>query len=334
MSVNFEPSIGPGVALLDPDNEETRLGFGCAGLMRLASRRARQRLLGEAFDHGFSHFDVARMYGLGKVEAELGHFARGRRREEVTIATKFGIAAGSPRLASLQAPARMAMTRLPTLRAAIKRRSGGARGPRLYNAAIARESLETSLGELGTDYVDLFFVHDPGPQDQVDLDGLGELCEELEGRGLIRAWGFSGDPNPCISLTRSSTASVLQVRDDIFEPVQPCFDRMPATIGFGVLSSALERIQRHLGLSEARRASWSAAVGQDCGRVEVLASLLLQDALERNRGGGVLFATTRRERIEQAAAAATPPSPDSEEALRAFRSCVLGDLGRPEGGGG
>lgn len=332
MSVNSEPSIGPGVALLDPDSGDTRLGFGCAGLMRLSSRQARQRLLGEAFDHGFSHFDVARMYGMGKAESELGRFARGHRREEVTIATKFGIAAGSPRLASLQAPARMAIARVPALRAAIKRRSGGERDPRLYDAAIARASLETSLRELGTDHVDLFFVHDPGPQDQVDLDGLGELCEELTERGLIRAWGFSGDPSPCISLTQSSTASVLQVRDDIFEPVQPYFDPLPATIGFGVLSGALERIQRYLGASEERRARWSTAVGQDCGRAEVLASLLLQDALERNRGGGVLFATTRCERIGQAIAAADAASANSDEAtLGPFRACVLADLGRREG---
>jgi aryl-alcohol dehydrogenase-like predicted oxidoreductase len=179
MSVNSEPFIDPGVSLLDPDIGDSRLGFGCAGLMQIPSRGARQRLLGEAFDRGFSHFDVARMYGMGMAESELGRFARGRRREEVTIATKFGIAAGSPRLARLQAPARMAIARLPALRAAIKRRGGGPRDPRTYDAAIARASLETSLRELGTDHVDLFFVHDPGPGDRVDLDGLGELCEEL-----------------------------------------------------------------------------------------------------------------------------------------------------------
>jgi aryl-alcohol dehydrogenase-like predicted oxidoreductase len=283
-------------------------------------------LLGEAHVKGLTHFDVARMYGLGMAESELGRFARGRR-EQVTIATKFGIEPGSPRLARLQAPARAALARLPALRAALKRRgSGGSRPPRRYDAAIARASLETSLRELGTDYVDLFFVHDPGPGDHVDLDGLGELCEGLIESGKIRAWGISGDPDPCFGLSRAGSGSVLQVRDEIFAPFpQDPGKTPPRTITFGVLSGALARIQAHLAADEGRRARWRAAVGQDCGRSEVLVSLLLRDALDRNRDGTVLFGTTRPERIRPALAAADPAA-GGEDSLRAFRECVRRDF--------
>ena len=294
--------------------------------MQIASRRGRQQLLGEAHAQGLSHFDVARMYGLGMAEAELGLFARGRR-EQITIATKFGIEPGSPRLARLQAPARAALARLPALRAALKRRGSSPHPPRRYDAAGARASLETSLRALGTDYVDVFFVHDPAPGDHVDLDGLGELCEELIESGKIRAWGLSGDPDPCAQLSRAATGSVLQVRDSILEPFPTRPDQSRANT-FGVLSSALPLIQAHLAADDGRRSRWWAEVGQDCGNAEVRASLLLRDALDRNRGGTVLFGTTRPERLRPAIAA--DPAKHDDDSLRAFRECVRRELG---GGG-
>jgi D-threo-aldose 1-dehydrogenase len=296
--------------------------------MQIPSRRGRQRLLGEAHAQGLSRFDVARMYGLGMAEAELGSFARGRR-EQVTIATKFGIEPGSPRLARLQAPARAALTRLPALRAALKRRGSRPHPPRRYDAAGARASLETSLRELGTDYVDAFFVHDPAPDDHVDRDGLGELCEELIESGKIRSWGLSGDPDPCVEMSRAAAGSVLQVRDSILEPFQAPPEQAPPTITFGVLSSALPMIQAHLSADEGRRARWQVEIGLDCGDTEVLASLLLRDALDRNRDGTVLFGTTRPERIRLAIAAADPAAHD-DDSLRAFRECVRRDF---QGGG-
>jgi len=331
MATEGSTHIGAGLGLLDPSNEVVRLGFGCAGLMQLPSRRARQRLLGEAFERGIDHFDVARMYGLGMAEAELGRFAIGRRREQITIATKFGIDAGSPRLARLQAPARLALAKVPALRDAARRRAVGPRERRRYDAAGARASLETSLRQLGSDHVDLFFVHDPGPSDEVDLEGIGELCEELVARGTVRAWGISGDPDPCLALAGAGT--VLQVREDVFAPVgDPA--ALPPRIGFGILAAALPRIQRHL-VDDGRRRRWSAATGRDCGRADVLAALLLRDALERNRGGGVLFATTRRGRLGAAAALAAQVSSGSEEpALEAFRECVRADFGAPVAAGG
>jgi D-threo-aldose 1-dehydrogenase len=324
------PYIGRGEEPLEHDARRARLGFGCAGLMRLPSRRGRQRLLGEAFDRGLTHFDVARMYGLGMAEAELARFARGRR-EEITIATKFGIEPGAPRFARLQAPARAVLARAPALRSAIKRRGGGPREPRRYDVPAARRSLETSLRELATDHVDYFFVHDPAPGDLVDLEGLAELFEDLRQRGMVRAWGVSGDPDPCVALARASAATLFQVRSEIFAPVLPGAGFPSLTIEFGVLAQPLARIRRHLAASPQRRERWRSAVGLDCGSSEVLASLLLRDALERNREGGVLFSTTKPERIGAAVAVADAVAAGLDEAqLRAFRALVREDLGAGE----
>jgi D-threo-aldose 1-dehydrogenase len=297
--------------------------------MQSASGRHRQRLLAEAFERGIRHFDVARMYGLGAAERELGKFARGRR-DQLVVATKFGIEPAGPAgsLARLQAPARAVVARFPALRAALKRRESVFHQPRRYDAATARASLETSLRELGTDYVDLFLIHGPERGDAIDMEELGGALEELRCAGHVRAWGFAGDPEACVSLSEEVKFSVvLQIRDDIFDPALPRVKQARPTITFGVLSTALSRILSHVSSNEKRRSEWTRAVGEDCKRPEVVSSLLLQDALHRNPEGTVLFSTTRPERIGVAAAAAESLSRNPEPApLRAFRERILSDL--------
>lgn len=296
--------------------------------MQDPSRRRRQALLGEAFEQGIRHFDVARMYGLGAAESELGRFARGRR-DQITIATKFGIDPSGPagRLARLQAPGRAVVARFPALRAALKQRRGELTDPRRYDAQSARASLQKSLIELATDYVDFFFVHDPSAGDHIHLEGLQEACEDLRQAGYIRAWGISGDPQPCIDLIHAAGPhTILQVRDDIFNPVS--INSESPVITFGILSSALGRIHGYLSSDGESRSRWSRAIGKDCGDPEAVASLLVQDALDRNRKGAVLFSTTQPPRLEGAMAAARAISQDPQlESLRVFRECVSRDMG-------
>ncbi len=296
--------------------------------MRSASRTHRQQLLAEAFEQGIRHFDVARMYGLGATEGELGRFARGRR-DEIIIATKFGIEAAGPagQLAQLQAPARALIARMPAARRALKRRSEAFHQPHQYDPATARNSLETSLRELGIDYVDILFVHDPAPGEVADVTELSATLNKLRNEGYIKAWGFAGSPEPCIALSGETSASVLQIRDDMFDSA---LSRVPPTqdvITFSVLSGALGRIVDHLADNPDRYARWTSAVGENCGDPEVISSLLLRDALERNRNGVVLFSTTHPERVKVAIdAASTVSSETGRGPLQAFRELASREL--------
>jgi D-threo-aldose 1-dehydrogenase len=323
--------IGPATEFLYGKRGRTRLGFGCASLMRLSSRRSRQHLLGEAFEQGIRHFDVARMYGLGAAEGELGRFARGRR-DEIAIATKFGIdpEAMAGRLAALQAPARAALRRFPALRSRVKRRQDALHGSRHYDAEAARTSLETSLRSLGTDYVDVFFVHDPGVIEPAELAGLIPALESLREAGRIRAWGFSGDPEPCVGLAHAvGGGAVEQLRDDVFEPAPELSSRAVPAITFGVLSEALPRVQGLVLRDPEQWEAWSRATGFDCGDVGALAALLLRDALDRNSRGGVIFASTRPERIAAATAVAEAVRDDAPDAaLVSFRAQLAAAFSR------
>jgi aryl-alcohol dehydrogenase-like predicted oxidoreductase len=168
----------------------SRVGFGCASIMRLPWARQRRDLIAAAIDAGLTHFDVARMYGLGAAEAELGRALRGRR-NQVTIATKFGLNAGALRwLGRLQAPARALLARSTATRTAVRRQRDLFVTPRVYDVAQARRSLDLSLRRLATDHVDILFLHDPRPQDDIG-DGMTAFLEEAKAAGKIRAWGMS-----------------------------------------------------------------------------------------------------------------------------------------------
>jgi len=312
---------------LAPNVTSTRIGFGCAGLMREPSARKRRRLLEEAFDQGIRHFDVARMYGLGAAEGELGRFAQGRR-DGVVIATKFGIEAASApdRLARLQGPARRLLARYPALRNYVKGRSDAFHRPHSYDTPTARASLQTSLRELQTDYVDVLFLHDPLPQDRVDLPEICGYLEEARQAGQIRAWGIAGERNPCVKIRQSLPATaILQVRDDIFSRSSPLPPGLEPRITFGVLGETLGRILAHLNGSPERRSKWSETVGLDCSSPEALASLLLRDALEANARGVVLFNTTQPERLRGLDALVSAAHSD-DPTLTAFRRLVSDEL--------
>jgi D-threo-aldose 1-dehydrogenase len=313
---------------LAPGITSTRIGFGCAGLMREPSARKRHGLLAEAFDRGITHFDVARMYGLGAAEGELGRFARDRR-DRVVIATKFGIepASRSRQLVRLQGPARWLLARYPALRGYVKRRSDTFHQPRHYDASMARASLHTSLRELQTDYVDMLLVHDPSPTDRVDLPDICAFLEDARQAGHLRAWGVAGERNPCMQIKRSLPATtILQVRDDILSRTQPFPGDLEPLVTFGVLGEALDRISRYLKGSSEHRSRWSDDLGVDCSSSQVLASLLLRDALDTNPRGVVLYSTTRPERLHGLDAIASAAHSQDDPALAAFRRRVSDEL--------
>jgi len=306
---------------LTRDVTATRLGFGCGGLMRLPSRSARRRLLDAAFDSGMTHFDVARMYGLGQAEVELGRFARGRR-SDITIATKFGIETrvGLSQVARLQRPARALLATFPTLRGAIKRRGDLMDTPRHYDARTARRSLEESLKQVGTDYFDILFVHDPRPTDVVDVEELCEFAEEAQREGKIRSWGVASEQDTVAGLMDVlGQEAVLQTRYDIFSPLRPAPGDGRPLILFGFLASALERLTR---------AAREPGLGKTLARFleqgdRSIADYLLLDALYAYANPIVLVSTVHPARVSRAMEVAQNMTPAD---LVSFRT-LLTDAG-------
>jgi len=132
-------------------------GLGCNNFgMRIDERRSRE-VVEAALDAGITHFDTADVYGGTRSEEFLGR-ALGARRNEVVIATKFGM---------LPPPAGL---------------SSG-------HPEWVGQACENSLKRLGTDRIDLYWLHHPDPQVPVGdtLEALGRLVDV----GKVREIGCS-----------------------------------------------------------------------------------------------------------------------------------------------
>lgn len=143
------------------------LGLGCNNLGRkhtpTESFEGSQTIISAALDAGITFFDVADNYGgtPGMSEDYLGR-ALGTQRDQVTVATKFGMDVGG-----------------------INGPDFGARGSRRYiiNAA------EASLKRLGTDYIDLYQFHTPDVHTPIE-ETLAAL-DHLVTSGKVRYIGHS-----------------------------------------------------------------------------------------------------------------------------------------------
>lgn len=284
------------------------LGLGCAGLFRLASPGARRVLLETALEHGIAHVDTAPMYGLGRSEPELGQFLRGRR-DQVVVATKFGIAptTAARAIGVVQAPVRWLLARRPDLQQGAQERaagpSSGAGGALLYrqvgyDGPAARRSLDSSLRRLGTDHVDLLLLHDPEPG-SARTDDVCAALEDARTVGKLRTWGVAGEPGPAAGIADQLPLRppVLQVRDDVLEPI-PAGAR--ADVVFGALGRAVPALLAHLRTPDGSAVASRLDIGPDDR--EGAARLLLGWALVRHPRSTVLFSTTRPDRIRAAAA--------------------------------
>ncbi len=117
-----------------------------------------QRAVARALDLGINCFDTAEGYGMGASERALGE-ALGSRRDEATIVTKFG----------------MNYRDMPNLRDSSRER------------VIA--SIDKSLKNLGTDYVDVYLVH--WPDRNTPFEETMSALDDIVREGKVRFVGLS-----------------------------------------------------------------------------------------------------------------------------------------------
>jgi aryl-alcohol dehydrogenase-like predicted oxidoreductase len=136
--------------------EVSLTGLGCNNFGWRINEAHSRRVVDAALDSGINFFDTADLYDTGNSEEYLGRALAGRRLE-VVIATKFGMKLDETR--------------------------HGAR------PEYVRRAAEDSLRRLGTDYIDLYQIHQPDPNTPI-ADTLGAL-DELVHAGKVREIGCS-----------------------------------------------------------------------------------------------------------------------------------------------
>jgi aryl-alcohol dehydrogenase-like predicted oxidoreductase len=132
------------------------IGLGCNNFGGRIDFDKSADVVSAALDNGITFFDTADIYGGTKSEEFLGR-ALGRRRDEVVVATKFGMKVDEDRY--------------------------GAKPDYVHRA------LEDSLRRLATDHVDLYILHTPDPATPI-ADTLGALDDCVKA-GKVREIGCS-----------------------------------------------------------------------------------------------------------------------------------------------
>ncbi len=307
------------------DITTTHLGFGCNNLLGNKTAREGGRLLQSAYEAGVRHFDVARYYGFGGAEAVVGEFAKGKR-SEITIATKFGIqpptpsghgVAGALRKGAI-ACARRLVRFSPLIRDLARRNLKSVIKERQFDLATAEASLHTSLRELGTDYIDIYLLHECGPSDC--SPGLLDFLDKARSSGKIRAYGIGTDIDYTEAICAESPdyTKIIQFNNNVFNLNTQraikfaSFPSGRAWITHGAVGQFRNLIQRVLEDSDLAGAC-SEAVGLDCADSKNILALIVQQALLSNPNGIVLFRSESDSRIRSTILAATEPSLTEEQ---------------------
>jgi len=137
------------------------VGFGCwevGGGYGDADEAEFGHAVGRALDLGVNCFDTAEGYGMGASEQALGR-ALGRRRDEAIVVTKFG----------------MNYKDRPNLRDSSRER--------------VHASIDKSLKNLGTDWVDVYLVH--WPDRETPFEETMHALEDIVRDGKVRHVGLS-----------------------------------------------------------------------------------------------------------------------------------------------
>ncbi|HEY8523501.1 MAG TPA: aldo/keto reductase [Acidimicrobiales bacterium] len=139
------------------------VGLGCNNFGMRIDAEASHAVVRAALDAGVTHFDTAEMYGGGRSEEFLGQ-ALGSRRDEAVVATKY-----------------------------LPRPKDEPYRPGVLAERI-RTGCEISLRRLGTDRIDVYYLHFPDPEAPMEeaQEALAALVEE--GKVLhLASSNLSGD---------------------------------------------------------------------------------------------------------------------------------------------
>jgi D-threo-aldose 1-dehydrogenase len=305
------------------------IGFGCSSLASLGEKKSLQ-LLGTAFDAGVRHFDVARYYGYGEAEGLLGTFVKSRR-AEVTITTKFGIE--PPRRTNALRFAIQAGRRLvqfvPGARRFLHRRAQGFVKGGAFSVKDAQTNLETSLRELGTDYVDFFLLHEYAVSENSPDELVAFLADTVKA-GKIRYFGLgTGFKNVLRALEcQPELCSIVQFENSV---LNHNVERLPRDglhrliITYGSLSASYHSLSAFLrGHTEMAR-NWSTKLTLDCSKDEIISALMLNYAVQVNPKGLVLFSSGSASRVSRNVRAVLEPD-ISPAQVKLFGQLVERDL--------
>jgi D-threo-aldose 1-dehydrogenase len=263
--------------------------------------------LEEAFDQGITHFDVARLYSAGEAEGVVGEFARGRR-DRVVFTSKVGIL--PLRQTYYHRLSRKVRTVAKSKAPGLTRWLPDAVHEPIFHRFSPkdiRSSVETSLRELRTDYLDVLLLHECSEEDVASSD-VPTTLDKLKSEGKILGYGLATGIEQSAAIARSffALASIIQIPDKDLDlgswPFLSGAGRLIIT--HSIFAENLRTMTRALeGEDEIRRVV-HARLGFDLSKPSGVAQLLMVRAMKKNPLGRILFSTSKMEHIAHCVRAA------------------------------
>ncbi|WP_434689061.1 aldo/keto reductase [Glutamicibacter sp. Je.9.36] len=224
----------------DP-NKGLKLGFGTAGIGNLYRERTDEQslqVLQEAFEHGARYFDTAPHYGLGLSERRIGSWLRASGvREDLVISTKVG---------RLLVPQDNPHGVLDNEGYAV-----AADAVRKWDPSESgvRRSLEASLERLGTDHIEIAYLHDPDCYDlQEGIEQALPALVKLREEGVVKAIGVGvNSVQAATECVRAADLDLVMLAGRYTLLEQPaahellplCVEREVGVVNVGVYNSGL-----------------------------------------------------------------------------------------------
>ncbi|HEX4814232.1 MAG TPA: aldo/keto reductase [Nonomuraea sp.] len=239
------------------------LGLGCMGMSEFygqADEAESIAVIHRALDLGITFLDTADMYGKGANEELVGRAIKGRR-DEVVLATKFGI-----------------------------NREGGGRTVE-NSPAYIRAACDASLRRLGVDHIDVYYMHRRNPEVPIE-ESVGAMAELVE-QGKVGHLGLSevsartlraaASVHPIAALQSEYSLFTRGLEDEILPAAREVGTALVAysPISRGLLTGALPRAEglapddfrRHMPRNVGENAEHNARLVAEVKRVADAAGL-------------------------------------------------------------
>jgi aryl-alcohol dehydrogenase-like predicted oxidoreductase len=189
-------------------------------------------MLRRAFDLGINYYDTADQYGQGRSERLIGEAFKGRR-DQVIIGGKFGYD----------------FYNNPPSPAGGEHREM----PQNFEPGFIRFALEQSLSRLGTDYLDLWLIHN-ARMHAVDDDAIWNTLDDLKREGKVRHYGVA--LGPAIGWKDEGLAAMKTRNIDAMQIIHNMLEQDPGRSFFPVAEDRgvglLVRVPHSSGLLEGK----------------------------------------------------------------------------------
>lgn len=214
------------------------LGFGGApigNLYRQVQEPEAIDAVEAAWEGGVRYFDTAPHYGLGLSERRLGKALAGQDRNSYVLSTKVGrLLRPNPSPNGKDTEGFEVPDDLVRVRD--------------YSREGVLRSIEESLRRLGTDRIDIVFIHDPDDYWSEAVDGAAPTLSALRDEGVIGAWGAGMNQSEMLARFVTETdidVIMLAGRYTLLEQgaaadlLPACLERKVGVVNVGIFNSGL-----------------------------------------------------------------------------------------------